>query len=231
MRNCIPGTIILLFCCSFTFGQHRRVYKKWLKNSQADIHLIPMYGHRQNTKEQLRADEEFLKIVLEQEGTKRAGSEHLIKLGFNYLYQNKLKTAMTRFNQAWSLDSTNANVFSGFGGVYFSLHAYDESLKMYKLGLKVDSLSTNLMTDMGTAYLSIYNENPAKKENLASAISYLEKSYQLNSKNSSTVYKLIMCSLYTGDCEKAKKYFAECEQLEKNPVREEFRAQFKEQCK
>ncbi|HKR03035.1 MAG TPA: hypothetical protein VJY62_00260 [Bacteroidia bacterium] len=230
MRSFIT-CMIFLFCCSLTFGQYRRAYKKWVKESQTDIRMIPMYGHRQNTKEQFRDEEKFLKTVLEQEGTKRAGSEHLIKLGFNYLHQNKLKTAMTRFNQAWSLDSTNTNVFWGFGGVYFRLHAYNEALRMYKLGMKVDSVNANLITGMGAVYLSMYSENPAKKENLASAVSYLEKSYQLDSKNSSTVYKLIMGSLYSGDCEKAKKYFAECEKLEKNPVREEFRTQFKEQCK
>ena len=230
MKNFLT-LLILTFIYSLSFAQQRKGFNEWDKAAQTDIRMLPMYGHQQKTKEQIQADDDFLKTVLEQDKTKKAGSEHLIKLGFTYAYQGNLQTAMSRFNQAWLLDSTNANVFWGFGGVYFYLQAFDETIKMYNLGLVIDSTNTNLLTDLGNIYLTKYDDSKPDKELLAQANSYLEKSYQLNPKYSSTVYKLIISSLYSGDCEKAKKYFKECEKLERNPITDVFRNNFKEKCK
>ena len=120
---------------------------------------------------------------------------------------------------------------NSLGGIYFYLSAYDEALKMYKLGLQIDSSNTNLLTDVGAIYLTMYDSDNSKKEYLANAISYLEKSYQLNPKYGSTVYKLTICSLYTEDCEKAKKYFKECDKLDQNPITDDFRNNFNVKCR
>ncbi len=222
---------ILLFFSSVTFGQQQRKgFAEWVEAAKTNINMQPMYGHQQKSEGEIKADEDLLKYVLEKEKTKRAGSDHLVELGFDYTYQSRLQTAMSRFNQAWLLDSTNANVFWGFGVVYFYLRAYDEAFKMYNLGLQLDSTNTNIITDIGGTYLSMYSDDSTRQESLTYAISYLEKSYKLNPKYSSTVYKLIICSLYTDDCEKAKKYFMECEKLDRNLITNDFRKNFKQKC-
>lgn len=174
-------------------GQKNDAFINWSLESRSDNRLLPMYGHEKKSKSQTKADDELIARVLEEEKTNLAGSEHLIKLGFHYLYKGDIKTAMYRFNQSWLLDSTNANVFWGFGGVYFYLSAYNEALEMYKMGLQLDSLNTNLLTNIGAIYLTMFNNDKSKNEILKKSISYLKASYQLNPKYSSTVYKLIIC--------------------------------------
>ena len=222
---------IIFFYHSPSFGQEHKGYKEWLEEAKTDFRMIPMYGHQKKSEQHIKADEELIQSILEQDKTAKAGSEHLIKVGFDYLYKRQLRTAMYRFNQAWLLDSTNANVFWGFGGVYFYLRAYDQALKMFHNGLQIDSLNTNLITDIGGTYLSMFDEDQSNKENLSRAIFYLNKSYNLNPKYSSTVYKLIICSLFSEDCEKAKRYFLECDNLKNNQITETFRAQVYAKCK
>ncbi|MBK7856324.1 MAG: tetratricopeptide repeat protein [Bacteroidetes bacterium] len=221
---------IFVFCSTLSFGQQISTYSDWVNAAKTDIRLLPMYGQEKKSKSQIKADNELIKQILKEHRTHHEGSEHLIKLGFHYLFKGDLKTAMYRFNQSWLLDSTNANTFWGLGGVYFYLSAYDESLKMYKLGLELDSLNTNLLTDIGAIYLTMYNADNTKNELLKEAILYLKKSYQLNPNYSSTVYKMIIASLYDGDCEMAKKYFDECSKLERNPITEEFKNNFRTKC-
>ena len=56
---------------------------------------------------------------------KTAASDYLIKLGFNYMYKRDLKTAMYRFNQAYLLDSTNSDIYWGYGAIYMTLGNFE----------------------------------------------------------------------------------------------------------
>ena len=96
-------TFIVILLSQLCFAQQVS-YKDWKEQAQTEIRLMPEYGYVAKTKEQTALDNELIKEELKQEGTHRKASDHLIRVGFDYLYRGDLKTAMYRFNQAWLLD-------------------------------------------------------------------------------------------------------------------------------
>src|SRR5689334_14267369 len=106
-------TITCLFFVPTIFGQ-QPTWDDWEKESLSNKRLLPKYGQQPKTNDEKKADEAFVKEIIEKEqfkGDRRAASDHLIRLGFNYLYREDLKTAMYRFNQAYLLDSTNTDIY------------------------------------------------------------------------------------------------------------------------
>ncbi len=139
-------TFTFLLISTFLFGQQTS-YTSWKEEAKSNIRLLPRYGNVPKTKEQRQADEEQIKSYLEKEGTHRKASELLIRLGYDYLYNGDIKTAMYRFNQAWLLDPKNDNVYWGFGAVYFMFQDYEAAMKQYDEGLKLNPKNSNILTE------------------------------------------------------------------------------------
>ncbi|HTO14628.1 MAG TPA: tetratricopeptide repeat protein [Edaphocola sp.] len=205
-------SIILIFSMT-TFGQEMN-WEQWEKESESNIRLLPKYGLIEKTKAQKESDEEFIKTIIAQDTTHRKGSDHLIKLGFQYLYHD-IKTAMYRFNQAYLLDTTNTDIYSGYGAVYMNLGQYQKAKEQYEQGLKLAPKNANLLSDYGTYYLAEYYLLAPIEENIAfqkldSAILYMTQSYNLNPKDQNTIYKLSIMYWNKSDCDNAWKFYKEC---------------------
>jgi len=184
-------TFIILFITAFAFGQQIN-YSTWKEEAKTEIRLLPKYGNVTKTKEQKEADQELIKSYLAQEGTYRKASELLVKRGFDYIYKNDLKTAMFRFNQAWLLDKKNENVFWGYGAIYFSFGDFESAMKQYEEGLKLNTNSSNILTDIATVYMTRYmNSNNEKDCDLA--LSNFKKSYSIDPQNQNTLIKMSVC--------------------------------------
>lgn len=221
--------LIALFITHLTFAQTIN-YNEWKERAKTDIRLSPKYGNATKTKEQKELDEKLIKDYLAQAGTHRKASDLLIKLGFDYLYKQDLKTAMFRFNQAWLLDPKNENVFWGFGAVYFSLRDLAAALKQYDEGLKLNPNSSNLLTDKATAYMLSYsNSNKVKDLNLA--LELFKKSYSIDPKNQNTLFKISACYFTKNDCINARKFYNECKKLGGRPITEEYTNALNNKCK
>ena len=180
MKNILATLIITLYSLT-SFGQQMTL-DEWNDQAKTNIRLLPKYGYTPKTEEQKNYDKEFIETTLKKIPDKRKASDHLIELGFKYLY-NDIKTAMYRFNQAYLLDSTNTDIFWGYGGVYMTLGDYQKAQQQYTQGLSIDSKNTHLLTDYGTYFMAQYYAlQPIDKENalanLDSAINYMTKSYQ-----------------------------------------------------
>ena len=76
-----------------------------------------MYGGQAKTAEQLATDQRFITDVLQQYATPQAAAAAYLNRGWQYLESGSPIVAIKRFNQAWLLDSTSADV-------YFSFSAY-----------------------------------------------------------------------------------------------------------
>ena len=166
--------------------------------------------------------------------TNRKASDHLIELGFKYLY-NDIKIAMYRFNQSFLLDSTNADIYWGYGAVYMTLGDLENAQKQYLEGLAINFKNTHLLTDYGTYFMSQYYglvPLDGKKAiiHLDSAISYLLKSYQIDIKDPNTTFKLSICFYQKKDCKSAWKYYNECKSLGGQPITEDFTKALTELC-
>jgi len=225
-----------------TFGQkvsevmgQQMTSEKWDEEAKTNIRLLPKYGQAQKTEAQKNSDKEFIETALKKDSTNRKASDHLISLGFQYLYRD-IKTAMYRFNQAYLLDSTNTDIYWGFGGVYMTLGDYAKAEKQYQEGLAINPNNTHLLTDYGTFFMAqYYGLQPIDEKgaltNLESAITYMVKSYQLEPIDQNTTFKLSICYWNKGDCDNAWKYYDICKALGGQPITEDYTKDLKKKCK
>ncbi len=231
-------TIILAMLTITTFGQQMTL-NDWEEQAKKDIRLIPEYGHIQKTDKQKQSDQDFISETMKQEqfkGDRTAASDHLIKLGFNYIYRGDLKSAMYRFNQAYLLDTSNSEIYWGYGAIYMTLGDYEKAKQQYEEGLSKKPENTHVLTDFGTYYMAQYYgletiDNKTALANLETAIIYLIKSYNIDNKDQSTTYKLSICYWLKGDCDNAWKYYNECKALGGQPITEEYTKDLKKKCK
>ena len=236
MRYILTITIALFALTSF--GQ-LMTSDDWEEQSKTNMRLLPKYGHRQKTDKQKELDEKFINETMNQEqfnGNRRAASNHLIKLGFTYLYRRDVKTALYRYNQAYLLDSTNTEIYWGYGAFFMTIGNYAEAAKQYKEGLTLDPKNTHLLTDYGTYFMAQYYglqpiDEKGALSNLDSAITYMTKSYQHDKTDMNTTYKLFICYWLKGDCDNAWKYYDECKALGGQPITEKYTKDLKKKCK
>ena len=237
MRQILTLTFIL-FAVTTIFGQ-QMTSTEWDEQAKTNIRLLPKYGLVAKTEEQKKLDEKFIEETIQQEkfkGDKTAASNHMISLGFNYLYRGDIKTAMYRFNQAYLLDSLNSDIYWGYGAVYMTLGNYEKAKMQYEEGLSQNPNNTHLLTDLGTYYMAqYYGLEPIDKKaaalNLDSAITYMLKSYQLDKTDQNTTFKLSICYWNKGDCDNAWKYYDECKALGGQPITEAYTNDLKKKCK
>jgi tetratricopeptide (TPR) repeat protein len=220
---------------SLTSVGQQMTYEQWEEEAKTNIRLLPKYGYVEKSEGQKKADQEFIEKALKLDTTFRKASDHMIRLGFNYLYRD-IKTAMYRFNQAYLLDSTNTDIYWGFGGIYMTLGNYAKAKEQYIEGLSIDPRSTHLLTDYGTYFMAQFyglQQLNAKDafENLDSAIIYMTKSFQIDSTDQNTTFKLSICYWNKDDCINALKYYDICKSLGGNPITEDYTKDLMSKCK
>lgn len=227
-------TLTILLFASTVFGQQMTL-EQWNEEAKTNIRLFPKYGYAPKTETQKKSDKEFIETVLKQDTTNRKASDHLISLGFKYLYRD-IKNAMYRFNQAYLLDSTNTDIYWGFGGVYMVLGDYAKAEEQYKEGLAINPNNTHLLTDYGTYFMAqYYGLQPIDEKNaltnLDNAITYMLESYKLDPTDQNTTFKLSICYYNKKDCDNAWKYYDICKELGGQSITEEYTKDLKETCK
>lgn len=234
MRNIL--TIILLVAFSIaSFGQ-RLTFEDWQSEEKQNKGLLPKYGGLEKSKKEKKSDKAFEKDVMKLFSTKTEASNHMIDLGFQYLYKGDLKTAMYRFNQAYLLDNNNSNIYWGYGAVYMSFGRFDLSREQYEEGLKLDDRNDNILIDYGTTYLGEFYEyfqNDTETANmlLDMAIEKLLNAYVINQKNANSSYKLSICYLYKDDCLRANEYLQISEELGNTNITNDFKNELEEKCR
>jgi tetratricopeptide (TPR) repeat protein len=227
---------VLLFLLSVTVFAQQISWEEWELESKTDMRLLPKYGNLEKTKKQKKADVIFIETMRKQDSSFRKASDRFIRLGFYFLFNNDLKAAMYRFNQAYLLDSNNTDIYWGFGAVYMTLGQYQKAKKQYEEGLKINPDNTHLLTDYGTYFLWQYATlKPIDKEKamvkLDSAMTYMTKSYNLDSTDQQTVFKLSILYWNKGDCDNAWKYYDECKSLGGQLITEAYTNDLQKECK
>ena len=235
-------TILITFFSLSVLGQtinkvmnNQMTFEKWEKESKTNTRLLPKYGNVKKTEQQKKLDQEFIETLLKQDGTNRKASAHMIQIGFSYIYKD-IKTAMYRFNQAFLLDSTNTDIYWGFGGIYMVLGNFELAKKQYLEGLKINPNNPHLLTDYGTYFMIQYSKllNVSKKnaeENLGLGIKNFNKSYKVDPNDQNTLYKLSVAYLTKGDCENAFFFYKKCKDLGGQPITKEYDMEIKKRCK
>lgn len=220
---------VSLFLISFSSFAQQINYAQWKEGAKTEINLQPEYGNVAKTKEQIAEDDTFIKLCLKEDVTYQKASEHMVGLGFKYLYKGDIKTAMRRFNQAWLLNHQNENAYWGFGAIYFTFNDNDEALKQLDKGLVINPNSSNILTDKATIYTG-YFVNKHDISYLNNAIALFTQSYKIDPVNQNTLFKLSVAYFYKQDCVNAVKYYDECIKLGGQPIPRGYADALKKQC-
>jgi tetratricopeptide (TPR) repeat protein len=151
---------------------------------------------------------------------------------------------MYRFNEAYLLDSTNSDIYLGYGAVYMAIGDYQKALQQYREGITANPKNTHLLTDYGTYFMKLYStlvsmsvndlvKNSKEKAiiNLDSALKYLNKSFLLDPKDKNTAHKLSTSYYYKDDCHNAWKFYDVCKALGGQSITEEYSRELKKKCK
>ena len=229
--------ILTLVLCTFsliTFGQ-KMTFEDWENESIIDKRLAPMYGEIEKTEEEIKGDTAFIKDIMASFNSKTEASNHMVELGFKYLYRGELKTAMNRYNQAFLLDKSNSNIFWGYGAIYMAFGKFDLSREQYDKGLKINPKNDDILIDYGTTYLGeFYNlyevDKLSAQTKLDSAIKKLNEAFEINSSNANASYKLSICYLYKDDCEKANQFLEVSKNLGNNNITESYTNELNLKC-
>lgn len=147
-------------------------------------------------------------------GTSEHAAEGYIEYGFNALAENKTQLAQQRFNEAWLLDSDNANVYLGQGLLFNLLSKYCDASNALKLAYEKGLNETGFLADYAKILSSCAtSEAPDNKQALIEESNNIYKTAHasaLNKAYSAYIYKNQAESLY-----QQKNYSSAKEALEK----------------
>ena len=107
-------------------------------NGQQPDNTKPLYGEVTKNDEYKKVDDDFKNKCLAQFGTIDSSVKVQIDNAWRYFYNNDLKTAMKRFNQAWLLDSEYPDSYFGFAALLEIQNSKTEAERFYKIGQEKD---------------------------------------------------------------------------------------------
>jgi tetratricopeptide (TPR) repeat protein len=181
-----------------------------------------MYGGQKKCDKQFESDQIFLHACDSIFGDRKTACLHHIKRGWDYFYLNVLDTSMMRFNQAWLLDSTNADIYWGFGNILGTQKKFNESLSFFDMSIRLNPNNSNVWECAATSHGQIFFQTK-DITHLNMAIDYLKKSIQLDPTNAKVYGALTASYSYFIQGDSAKKYLELTDKLDPAAINPEVR--------
>jgi hypothetical protein len=125
-------------------------YELLIKNNHATdypINELPMYGNRDKTAEQKRADEKYIETMTKDGSSRVDAANTVAKVAWNSYYAGNKSTAIKRFNQAWLLDPENQLALWGFAAISFDRNQVDEALEYFQMAFDTGLENAKLQQD------------------------------------------------------------------------------------
>lgn len=190
---------------TFTFSLFLLLSCTRTNDCKDDINLLPMYGGQKKCQDQMDADNLFLHRRDSMFSDRKLACKYQLDRAWEYFYANILDTAMFRFNQAWLLDSTNADIYWGFGNLLGKQQNFEESLKYFEKSLKMNSNNSNVWLCASTSYGQLFYKS--KDINLLNkSIEYLKIAVSLDPNNAIAYGQLTAAYTYFEQKDSAMKY-------------------------
>jgi tetratricopeptide (TPR) repeat protein len=204
-------------------------YQQFVEDAKTKINLQPEYGNVPKPKDMQQEDNTFIAEAIKADTTMQKASDHMVRLGFSYLYRGDMETAMKRFNQAWLLNPKNENVYWGYGAVYGTFGDYPSAIVQLDKGLIINPNSSVILTDKATLYFIQYQQDQDQTK-LNTALGLLNKSYSIDANNVNTTYKLSICYFLDKDCGNAWKFYDISQKLGGQPIAKNYTEALKKAC-
>lgn len=187
-----------------------------------------MFGQAKKCPGQIEADKEFLKATDEIfDGDRKKAAQDRIDRGWDYFYKGHMDSAMMRFNQAWLLDSSNADIYWGYGNLLGSQQKFEESLIYFERSLTLNPDNSNAWLSASTSYGQLFFQTK-NKELLNKSIDYLKKSVAIDPNNARAYGQLTAAYSYFMQKDSARKYLEITDRLDPSAVNPEVRELLKE---
>lgn len=181
------------------------------------INLLPMYGNAKKCPAQIQSDNEFIKSVMAQRGSRKEAAKLQAEKAWQYFNQKQTDIAMKRFNQAWLLDSLNADVYWGFANLVGMQGKYEESIKLFRRSLALNPVNAkvwqNASVSFGQAFIRFQDVKL-----LDSSVKYLKNAAKL-APNDATVFAQLTAAYthYTLQ-DSARKYLKITDAIDKKAI-------------
>ncbi|WP_113651555.1 tetratricopeptide repeat protein [Pedobacter namyangjuensis] len=189
--------------------------------------LLPMYGGLPKCDQQLKADKDFFAFVDTKFDSRSSASLSYAKLGWDYFYKNDLETSMKRFNQAWLLDSLNANVYWGFGNLLGRQQQFQVSIPHFEKSLKLKPNNSKVYESIASSYGQLFASSQ-KREFLDKAVDALKKADALDRSNARILSQLTSAYSYFKQKDSAIKYLKLTDKIDPKAINPQVRKLLKQ---
>lgn len=146
----------------------------------------------------------------------------MVMRGWQYFYSKNLDTSVMRFNQAWLLDSLNAEIYWGLGDVLGSQGKFQESLPFFEKAIKLNPANPKALADEANSYGNIFFQTKDIKY-LNGVIDCLKKAIRLSPGNAQYYGQLTGAYSYFMQKDSARKYLAITDKLDPKAINPEVR--------
>ena len=210
LQNILLFSAIILISCSARL------------DCPVKANLLPMYGGLKKCDEQIKIDKDFLAECDKYFKDRDTATRYHIDKGWKYFYNNDFDSAMMRFNQAWLLDSTNADIYWGFGNILGRQHKFQESLKYFDKSLSFNSKNEKVWLSSATSFGQLFFQSKDISL-LNKAIDNLKESVSINPTNAEAYGQLTACYSYFMQKDSARKYIEITDRLDSKAINPEVR--------
>ena len=124
--------------------------------------------------------------------------------------------AIAELNQALALDSMFYNAYFLLGNAFFYKEDYERSIGAFERCKKLNPAHANVAQNLAITYRVAGKYQGEQKHNLAKALEYLDKSFQLNPKDAETLRLLGIANAIGGNLDQALDWFLQGVTLDPN---------------
>ncbi len=216
------------------FAQHL-TYAEWQERSAKDLRLLPRYGDKEKTAEQVLADTVLVQRVMESEPDRRKASDRLAGMGMGLLAGGDMVSAMYRFNHAFLLDQHNPMVYNGYGAFFMALDRTTEAGQQYLEGLNHDSTNVYLLNGLATAFIAEQyaqrsTDTTRADQSTKAALALLQRALTSDPRHADSAYKRSVCHLLLSECPAAWEWYRKYLELGGSTASASYRQQLEAAC-
>lgn len=181
-----------------------------------------MYGQVKKCKTQLEIDQNFLKDCDQNFHDRKKASKYFVERGWDYFYSSKMDTAMMRFNQAWLLDSLNADVYWGFGNLVGVQKKYKVSIALFNKSIQLNGGNAKVWEGKAISFGQLFFETK-QASYLNRSVECLRTAIQLDPNNTRFYAALTSAYSYYNQKDSAAKYLKITDKLDSKAVTPDIR--------
>jgi len=187
-----------------------------------DVNLLPMYGEQARCEEQLNIDKKFIAECDTEFKNRKEAAQYYVGKGWENFHQADYKTSMKRFNQAWLLDSLNADIYWGFGNLLGIQRKFQASQPFLEKSILLNPVNPKVYESIASNYGQLFFETK-DVELLNKTIDNLKTSIRLDPESASALGQLTNAYSYFTQKDSARKYLALTDKLDPKAVNPDVR--------